>query len=186
MNPILATMAGAMLTVLLASGCTAPSAPVAAAPAQDMTVHDIPHAIRLSHAEALERLTDLTHHRGAVGAAATKALALVQAHFQREEQYIMPPLALAHDLSEGKINPNMRWAVAMADRIKADREVIFREHAQITDAMNELLAAAQRAHDKAAEEAARDGVIDSFEDMELNEPMAIIIGEYLRLRLPPQ
>lgn len=183
-----AAIAGTLTAVLATAGCGG-QMPMAAATQPAMTVpvvHEVPQAIRRSHADVLERLTALSRRRGAVGVEAGKALVLIKAHFQREEDYIMPPLSLAHALADGKVSADMRWAVVMADRIKADREVIFEEHTKITDAMNALLAVATRAHDKDAMEFANDGVTDSFEDMEINEPLAIVIGDYLRLRLPPQ
>jgi hypothetical protein len=180
------SIAGALACTLILAACAAqgPATPVAPAAAQVQP--QVPQAIQLSHASMLAELTELTHHRGNVGVVAAKALPMVEAHFKREQEYIMPPLSLAHSLADGKVSADMRWAVTMADRIKASREAIFQEHTQITEVMNELLAAAQRAHDTTAEEFARTAVEDSLEDMEVAEPMAIVIGEYLRLRLPPQ
>jgi hypothetical protein len=50
--------------------------------------------------------------------------------------------------------------------------------------MNALLQAADRAHNAAAAEFARGAVADSLQDMELQEPMTIVIGDYLRSKLP--
>jgi len=189
MNSRKASMTGALVCAMITAGCAAqgPAATATpAAPAAAQVSPQVPQAILLSHASMLAELTALTHHRGTVGAIATKALPMVETHFKREQEYIMPPLSLAHTLAEGKISPDMRWAITMADRIKANREVIFQEHTQITEVMNELLAAAQRAHDATAEEFARSAVEDSLEDMEVAEPTAIVIGDYLRLRLPPK
>ena len=78
----------------------------------------------------------------------------------------------------------MKWAIAMADRVKAEREQIFQEHTQITDAMNALAAAARKAHDMAAFDFAAAAVADSLNDIELIEPMTIVIGDYLKAKLP--
>jgi hypothetical protein len=119
-----------------------------------------------------------------VGAEARKALVLIQQHHQREEAYVLPPLTLLSRLADGKVEPDMKWAIAMADRVKADREQIFQEHARITDAMNALATAADRAHDRVAAEFARTMVADSLFDLELQEPMTLVIGDYLRSKLP--
>jgi len=79
----------------------------------------------------------------------------------------------------------MRWAIAMADRIKSDREIIFAEHTTITAWMNELAEAARRAHQQDVLDLARSLVADSLNDTEVMEPAAIVIGEYLRSKLPP-
>ena len=78
----------------------------------------------------------------------------------------------------------MKWAIAMADRVRTDREQIFQEHTQITDAMNALAAAAQKAHDTAAYDFARGAAADLLNDIELMEPMTIVIGDYLKTKLP--
>ena len=78
----------------------------------------------------------------------------------------------------------MKWAIAMADRVKTDREEIFQDHTQITDAMNALANAAQRAHDTTALDFARAAVADSLNDTELMEPMAVVVADYLKMKLP--
>jgi len=146
--------------------------------------HEIPQSLQVEHQETIERLTILTHRPGAVGAEARKALVLFKAHIARENEFILPPLTLLPELADGKVTPDMKWALAMTDRVKAEQEQIFREHTQITDSMNTLAAAARAAHDKVAQEFAEAAVGDSLNDMELLEPMVIVIGQYLRAKLP--
>jgi len=146
--------------------------------------HPIPQSLVFEHEETFHRLSILARRPGAVGVEARKALALFRRHSQREREYILPPLALLPDLADGKVTPDMAWALAMADRVKADREEIFQEHAAVTDVMNELLVAGQQAHDKDAVEFAQDAVGDSLNDLELLEPTVLLIGDYLRGKLP--
>jgi hypothetical protein len=145
---------------------------------------DIPQSLRVEHNDTLEQLTTLSKRHTAVGAEARKALALFKKHIQREEEYILPPLTLLPDLADGKITPDMKWAIAMADRVKAEREQIFLEHTEITDAMNALATAARQAHDIDALHFAQAAVADSLNDIELLEPMTMVIGDYLRAKLP--
>jgi hypothetical protein len=153
-------------------------------PAVAQQPRDIPQSIRLQHQEDEAALTELSRKPAPVGPAAKAALDLIKRHHQREGEYILPPLTLLPQIADGKLTPDMKWAIAMADQVKANREEIFQEHAQITDAMNVLLQAAERAHNTAAAEFARGAVADSLADMELQEPMTIVIGDYLRSKLP--
>lgn len=146
--------------------------------------HEIPQSLQVEHQETIERLTILTHRPGAIGVEARKAMTLFKAHIARENEFILPPLTLLPVLADGKVTPDMRWALAMCDRVKAEREQIFQEHARITDSMNALAAAARATHDKTAQEFAEAAVGDSLNDMELLEPMVIVIGDYLRTKLP--
>jgi len=153
--------------------------------AQTQQAHDIPQSFKVAHEETLAELTAIGKRRSHSGQIARQAISAVKKHFQREEEYILPPLTLAPALALGHVTPDMRWAIAMADRIKADRETIFVEHTVITEWMNELAAAAERAHEADVIAFARGAVADSLNDTEVNEPMAIVIGEYLRAKLGP-
>jgi hypothetical protein len=144
---------------------------------------DIPQSIRLEHENTIEQLTTLSKKHGLVGVEARKALGLFKAHLQREQQFILPPLSLLLQLADGKASPDMKWAIAMADRVKSERELTYDEHTKITDAMNALASAARKAHDAGALEFAQGAVADSLNDVELLEPMSIVIGEYLKTKL---
>ncbi len=166
------------VAITMASG--SPAAMAQTAP----QTSDIPQSLRVEHQDTLDRLTALSKRHTAVGAEARKALVLFKKHIQREEEYILPPLTLLPYLADGKVTPDMKWAIPMADRVKAEREQIFQEHTQITDAMNALAAAARQAHDVEALNFAQSAVANSLNDIELLEPMSVVIGDYLRLKLP--
>ena len=155
------------------------------ASAQTQPAHDIPQSFKVAHEETLAELTAIGKRRSHTGLIARGAISAVKKHFQREEEYILPPLTLAPALALGKVTPDMKWAIAMADRIKADRETIFVEHTVIIQWMNELVAAAEQAHEADVIAFARGAAADALNDTEVNEPMAIVIGEYLRAKLPP-
>jgi len=146
--------------------------------------HPLPQALIFEHKETLERLTILTKRPGEVGIKAREVIAVMKRHSAREQEFILPPLTLLPLLADGKVTPDMAWAITMADRIKAEREEIFNERARITDALNALVVAATRTHDKEAAEFAEAAQADSFSDAELLEPAVLLIGEYLRDKLP--
>lgn len=172
-------------TAIVLLAATVASFAASRATAQPITgAGEIPQSLRVEHNDTLEQLAALARRHGPVGVEAGKAMALFKKHLQREEEYILPPLTLLPLLADGKISPDMKWAIAMADRVKAEREQIFLEHTQITDAMNALAAAAQKAHDTAAVDFARGAAADSLNDIELIEPMTIVVGDYLRAKLP--
>jgi hypothetical protein len=148
-------------------------------------VREIPQSILLQHEDDISQLTNLGNRPGQLGVAAKKALELLKRHYRREVDYILPPLTLLPILATGKVTPDMNWAIAMADKTKADSEEIFREHTEITDAMNDLLKEAQIAGDKEAIDFAHAAVADSLSDLELQLPMTIVIGDYLRAKLAP-
>ena len=161
------------------------AAVAAAGPVNAQATHEIPQSIQMDHADTLAQLTELAKRPAPVGPIAEKALEMVKRHIQRENEYILPPLTLLAALAEGKVTNEMRWAIEMADKVKANREDIFIEHSRITDIMSALLSAAETAGDTEAADAAKAMVAGSLGDMEVEEPTTMLIGEYLRSRLQP-
>src|SRR5579885_3213420 len=92
--------------------------------------HEIPQSFVVAHQETLAELTAIGKRRTHTGSIAREAISAVKRHFEREEEYILPPLTLAPAI-------------------------------------------------------ARAAVADARNDTEVNEPMAIVIGEYLRAKLGP-
>ena len=146
--------------------------------------HNIPQSLIFEHEQTMAELGRLSHRPGAVGEAARRAEALFKRHIAREREYILPPLALLPDIADGKVTADMGWALVMTDRVRADRELIYLEHTEVTERMNELHIAGIRAHDREATEFAKSAAADSLNDLEILEPTVIMIGDYLRAKLP--
>jgi len=173
------------LLALAGAAWVAPSgAALAQAPQPAAAARDIPQSLVFEHRETLDRLSALARRPGEVGAAASAALELFERHIAREQEYILPPLTLLPDIADGRVTPDMAWAVAMADRVRADRELIFQEHIKLADAFSDLLIAGEHAKDAEAVDFARAGVGDSLNDIEILEPTVLMIGDYLRSKLP--
>jgi hypothetical protein len=111
-------------------------------------------------------------------------LVLYKKHAAREEEFIFPPLTLLPLLADGKVTPDMAWAIPMTDRVRAEREDIFVEHTRLTDALNLLVVAAARAHDSEARAFAEAMATDSLNDLEILQPMLLLIGDILHSKLP--
>jgi hypothetical protein len=173
----IALMAAAVAWLVPPGTATSQPAPAAA-------VHPLPQSLIVEHEETIERLMLLAKRPGAVGAEATKALEVFKRHAAREMEF-MPVLTLLPLLADGQVTPDMAWAVAMADRVKAEREQIFEEHTKVTEVLNALVVAATRANDKDAAEFAEAAAADSLADVEVLEPTVLLIGDYLRGKLPP-
>nr|WP_294552979.1 hypothetical protein [uncultured Rhodopila sp.] len=161
-----------------------PGAAFAQAEPAAAQAHAIPQALRIEQKETAEQLTTLASRPAPVGPAAKEALALLQKHYAREREFILPPLTLLPLLADGTVTADMAWALPMVDRVKAEREQIFNEHAEITEALNALLAAAIEANDNDAKEFAESAAGDSLTDLEILEPAILMIGETLRAKLP--
>ena len=145
---------------------------------------EIPQSDRAEHISQLGYLRTLAARPTPVGKAAQKVLDVLQPHMAREELYILPPLMLLPDLAAGKVTPDMRWAVAMAELVKAEQAALLHSHEDLSNALIELLDAAQEAGDEATIGFTKDMAGDDLSDREITEPTTILIGKFLRGRLP--
>jgi hypothetical protein len=174
--------------VLIGFTAAALSAPFCVARAQPAVTatkvsHPIPQSLRNEHAEDREKLELLSKRPGKVGEVARRAIVLFDRHASIEAEFIMPPLTLLPLLADGKVTPDMAWAVAMTDRVRAERDKIFQQHTEVTGVLNELVEAADVAHDEDAKAFAEAAAGDSLNDVEILEPTVLLIGDYIRTKL---
>lgn len=175
--------ASSIATLLL--GCLlAVPGPLGAAVAQP--AHNIPPSDAMEHESTLGYLEALAHRTTPTGAAALRVMEVMKAHMAVEEEFILPPLTLLPSLAAGTVTPDMRWAIAMSDRVRAERNNLQQMHAGITAAILDLKAAAEAENDEATVGFTKDLAADDLSDVEITEPVVLIIGDLLRSKLPPQ
>lgn len=144
-----------------------------------------PESIRVEHEALHGELASAVRLPGRTGAAASRVAELLDLHFVKEEQFALPPLALLRPVAEGRTPPEAKAMMALTDRLKAEMPRMLEEHAAIVTALNDLdRAAAAEGHAE----------IRSFVDHltrharheeEVLYPAAILVGEYLKLRVAP-
>jgi hypothetical protein len=142
----------------------------------------IPATIREERATIRTELANATKLAGRTGLAARALAALLQPHFDREEQIALPPLALLGPLSRNERVASAAWVVPMTDSLRREMPKMLRDHAAIRLATQRLATAAQsegqtlvvRFTDKLAEHARA--------EEELLYPAAIVVGDLVRAR----
>lgn len=143
----------------------------------------VPQSIRHQHEVIISRLAVYAKEKGPVGAAAAKAVAFLKDHYAKEEAFVLPPLGLLSRIAKGEISADMEPAIAMADRTRAALSDYQRDHVQITSLMSELAEAGTNARNDELVRLATRVANQSLNDMEVVQPMVIIIGNYVRERL---
>ena len=167
-------------TAVIAASFAA-TAPTSAEPARA-----IPASLQLSQHALIDPIAALAAKPAPVGQEAGRLLGMVSAHQRRYDAALLPTLALLPYIADGKVTPDMAWAVATVDRVKSDQEQTRTEREQITTQLNLLGVAAQSAGDDEALEVARDVARSMLADIEVTEPTALMIAAYLRTRLTHQ
>ncbi len=143
----------------------------------------IPQALKAEHDELHAMLKQSILLFGKTGKVAEKVAQLLHPHFLREEKYALPQLGLLPALAEGNVAPEMSEAIDLSAQLKKNLQEMLSEHQRIVAALNELI--------KAAAEEQYPDVVDFAEKLmrhaqmeeEILYPAAIVIGEYLKLKL---
>jgi len=143
----------------------------------------IPRPLKLEHEELHKELVKATNAEGRVGNAAKVVAKILHPHFMKEEEFGLPPLGVLKLLAEGKRLEEMKNVLAMTDRLKTELPQMLEEHREIVDALTVLADAAIEENKREYAHFAKKLVLHAQTEEEVLYPAAILIGEYLKLRL---
>lgn len=143
----------------------------------------MPKSLRLEHDELKQCLAAAQGEHGELGRALRRVGRLLETHFRREEAFAMPPLGLLARLARGELEPAMAEVLPQAEWLKANLDTLHAEHQEIAAGLERLLAAAQAAGRSEWVEFAERLMNHARMEEELTYPAAVLVGEYLRLRL---
>jgi len=142
-----------------------------------------PQSLKAEHDQLHAQLAQAIGSGGATGEAAARVAKVLHPHFLKEEEFALPTLGLLPALAEGEVLPEMEAAVAMAHRLKADLSQMLLEHKEIVAALEALKEAASSEGNAAAAHFAEKLVFHAQTEEEVLYPAAILVGEYLSLKL---
>ena len=146
-------------------------------------IFEIPQSLKIEHEELHSNLVRATKEPGATGVAAKAVAALLHPHFVKEEEYALPPIGLLRSLAKGQVTPDMAPVLAMTDKLKAQLSEMLAEHKRIVAALEDLADAAKRENKPEYVEFADKLTLHAQTEEEVSYPTAILIGEYVRLKL---
>lgn len=142
-----------------------------------------PSSMDRQHHDIAQQLSRYTAGDIGTAAAAERVLELLKSHQQKESGLVLPLLSLLPELCEGRIAGDMAFAIEMADALKAERQAMFDENAEIMAAVGELIQAGGPANE--TDLVVFGGLVADhvMSEIELSEPAAILVGDAVRLRL---
>jgi hypothetical protein len=143
-----------------------------------------PPSLKTEHEELHAQLARAEQSGGAAGKAAKAVANALHPHFLKEEEYALPPLGLLPALASGKISPDMKEVIAMTDRLKVDLEPMHLEHKEIVRFLKALTEAAERERKTEFVHFAEKLALHAKNEEEILYPASILVGEYLKLKLP--
>lgn len=144
---------------------------------------EAPSSITAEHRELHEQLELALKAGGKTGEAAGEVEKLLSTHFEKEEEYALPQLGLLSHLAMGHLSQDMREAIELSDRLKADMPKMLEEHKAIVAALDTLESAAIEENKPQAAEFAAHLKAHAVNEEQVTYPAAILVGEYLKLKL---
>lgn len=143
----------------------------------------VPHSMVVEHEELHAELVRGTQEPGEVGRAARRVAEVLHPHFEKEEEYALPPLGLLAALAQGQATREMAGVLALTDKLKADMPHMLAEHRDIVAALQGLAEAAKAEHKPEYERFAVKLALHAQTEEQVMYPASLLIGEYLKLKL---
>lgn len=143
----------------------------------------VPQPLQVEHHELFEALDTATRAGGSTGQAASKAMAVLKPHFEKEEKFALPQLGALEILTKegASISPEMKKdLVARTEKFRAELPAMLEEHRHITAALDELEKAAQSEKKGAISDLAQKIISHAGMEEKVLYPASLLIGEYAR------
>lgn len=150
-----------------------------------MTTHTMtaPRTLRAEHREMHHEITRAVEAGGRTGEAARRVADLLHDHFIKEEEFALPPLAALSALARGAPIPDPGGILKLAERLKVELSRLVYEHDEIVRALQALIVTAKADQKPEIVRFAEQLVLHAETEEEVLYPAAILVGEYLKLKL---
>jgi hypothetical protein len=143
----------------------------------------LPRSLSSEHGGLARFLAAAAAEPGTLGDEVRRLARLLEAHARKEEMFAMPPLGLLARLARGDVHPGMAEVLPHTDWLKNNLGRLVAEHHMILAAAEPLLAAAGAAKRTDLADFAERLINHVRLEEEVLYPAAVLVGEYLRLRL---
>nr|WP_294508448.1 hypothetical protein [uncultured Rhodopila sp.] len=145
--------------------------------------------IPASEAQQQERILASLHQvadrSSPTGSAARQVIVVLNRYIAFENEAILPQLTLLPALASGIARPDMMWAVSGSDRLREEHANVQGMHRDIIATVLDLRAAAIEEDDTATLQLTEDLAAADLAEVEVTEPVAEMVGELVRNKLPP-
>lgn len=140
----------------------------------------VPKSLKNGHENLVSELNIIIANDGKVGEKAKALETVMSSHFQKEEEYALPPLGLLLSLSEGNWELDSDEAIEMSEMLKSELSELKKEHDNISKALHNLKIAADEENHTLANRFIKDLMLHVEIEDQVLYPATILIGNYLR------
>jgi hypothetical protein len=162
------------------NGCR-PKQQAAPAPVEFAGKPAVPVSIMQEHQYLLGEI-DRYQSGDSTGRVAARLKELMDHHFSEEEDYALPPLGILTQLSSGRLPANADSIILLTEHLRAQSDHMTLEHQMIKAYLGELRSAALMDHHADPGELEKKILAHARAEEEIYFPVALLIGEYLKLR----
>lgn len=143
---------------------------------------EIPDSLKAEHEELHKELAGAIKVGGKVGNAAKKVAEVLHPHFEREEEFALPPLGLLRTLASKKVDAEMKEVLEMTNRLKTEIDQMLEEHREIVLALENLAKVAKMEKRMEYVRFAEKLKLHALNEEEVLYPASLLIGEYVEIR----
>ena len=142
-----------------------------------------PQSLLREHHKLHDDIARAAHLPGAIGAAAERVGRILESHVRKEEAYALPPLGMIADALKPAPGPDAREAVILAGELQAHLADMLAEHRMIVAALEEFISVARQADGVEYADMALQLMAHIRLEEEVLYPAALMLGQYLKLKL---
>lgn len=142
-----------------------------------------PESLEFEHRELREQLEKAMAAPERTGEAARQVMKVLGPHILLEREFAMPPLSCLAEIARGEIRPEMALLIGKTDAFRAELPRMLDEHKLIVAALKALLQAAAAEKQAGVAQFAQKMIQHAQFEEEILYPAAILVGEYLRLKM---
>ncbi len=143
----------------------------------------VPKPLKLEHKELHRELVEAVKTSGPIGKAAEAVAKVLHPHFVKEEEYALPPIGILQVLAKGRVSKDMKNVLVMTDKLKKDLPNMLKEHKAIVAKLKKLISIAKKEKRPEFAHFAEKLMIHAQTEEEVLYPAAILIGEFIKLKL---
>ena len=144
---------------------------------------EYPESAPPAHRELREILSRAVKEGGRTAVAAEAVRGVLYPHMRLEEAFAAPPLSILPRLAAGEIAPDMEKIIPISEMMKIQLPRMLEQHRLIVSALKVLLRAATEENHPAYVQFAQKVMQHAQQEEEILYPAAIIVGEYVKLKL---
>jgi hypothetical protein len=135
------------------------------------------------HRELKEILSRAMKAGGRTALAADGVRRVLYPHMRLEEALAAPPLSLLPRLAAGEIAPEMEKIIQVSEMLRLQLPRMLEQHRMIVTALRELLRAATEEQHPPYVQFAQKLMHHAQQEEEVLYPAAIVVGDYVKLKL---